>query len=107
VAPGTQTLFWSWLVEYAIQYSIYQSSKELLFTPTTPEVKFQAKMLIDTFLFRLGVAVGAIWVLVFLQHSEMSLISLNIVLLSLPTLGVAVALHRCFTALTSEATREG
>lgn len=38
----------------AFSYSIWQSSKELLYVPTDPTVKYQAKAFIDTFGFRLG-----------------------------------------------------
>jgi len=48
----------------AFAYSIWQSSKELLYVPTDPAVKYQAKAMIDTFGFRLGDNFAAVLALV-------------------------------------------
>jgi len=39
---------------YSAEYSFNRASKEMLYTPTTRDFKYQAKAIIDTFVFRLG-----------------------------------------------------
>lgn len=58
----TTACFYSAL-SFGVHYSIQQSSKEMLYVPTTPQVKMVAKGFIDTFLFRVGDGVGAVWLL--------------------------------------------
>ena len=93
-SPDPETLRLILVFALAIQYSIFQSSKELLFNPTPPSVKFQAKTLIDTFGYRLGIAVGALGVLFFLQESPLWTYSLLAILLSVGTAAMAVWLAR-------------
>ena len=102
--PGPTTLFYTLSLEYAVHYSIYQSAKELLYTPTSEDVKFRAKTLIDTFIFRLGVCFGATWVLIWLRYASMLSISTCILILSIPTVWVAVWLPRRFTQLVAAKT---
>lgn len=39
---------------YSVDYSFNRASKEMLYTPATRDFKYQAKAIIDTFVFRLG-----------------------------------------------------
>lgn len=48
----------------AFAYTIWQSSKELLYVPTDASVKYQAKAFIDTFGFRFGDTIAAVLALV-------------------------------------------
>ncbi|MCY3019741.1 MAG: hypothetical protein NTW87_12020 [Planctomycetota bacterium] len=51
------------VVSSALAYSINQVSKEVLYIPTTSDVKYKAKAAIDIFVFRLGDALGAVFLL--------------------------------------------
>ena len=54
VAPDINTVFYSIVALQSVGYSIYQWSRELLYTQTSAEEKFVAKGFIDTFMFRFG-----------------------------------------------------
>ena len=58
--PNQETLLVTLSIELAIHYSIFQASKELLYTPTRDEIRFRAKTMIDTFVFRLGAGMAAL-----------------------------------------------
>jgi AAA family ATP:ADP antiporter len=61
--PNVQLATVMCVLGLSIQYSIHQSSRELLYLPTTAEVKFAAKGFIDTFLFRAGNGAAAVWLI--------------------------------------------
>ncbi len=50
-------------VDKAFSYSIHQSSRELLYIPVSPDVKYRAKAFIDMFLNRFSKTIGAILLL--------------------------------------------
>jgi AAA family ATP:ADP antiporter len=60
--PGMEVATVLIVLGQAVQYSIFQTSKELLYLPTGQDVKFVAKGVIDTFFFRLGNAAAAVWI---------------------------------------------
>lgn len=62
--PSIHVVFWGGVCIQSIAYSIFQWSRELLYTVTTAEEKFVAKGVIDTFLFRAGAAGAAITLLI-------------------------------------------
>lgn len=49
----------------SLHYSIDQTNKETLYTPTTPEVQYEAKAFIDMFLFRFAKASSALMIATF------------------------------------------
>ena len=59
-ADSINVVFWSSVLIQSIAYSIFQWSRELLYTVTTKEEKLVAKGVIDTLLFRAGAATAAI-----------------------------------------------
>jgi len=61
--PTQFTLTLMLSLNLASQYSLFQASKELLYSPTPEEIRMRAKTVIDTFIFRLGPAFSALFVL--------------------------------------------
>lgn len=98
--PTTDCLLWLLSLDLAMHYSLFQSSKELLYIPTSREVKLRAKTLIDTFLFRLGAGGAALVVLLFLVQAEQTTISACLVALALCASGVGYWLHCRYQELT-------
>ena len=58
--PSLDAISVIWVGILATTYSINQTSKELLYIPTPPSVRFGAKAYIDVFVFRLGDAGASI-----------------------------------------------
>ena len=63
VRANQYVVFYSAVALQSVGYSIYQWSRELLYTTTTHEEKFVAKGFIDTFLFRAGAGTAALCLL--------------------------------------------
>ena len=53
----------SFFSDAALSYSLNQSAKEVLYTPTDAATKYQAKAFIDMFLMRLAKGVGSLLIL--------------------------------------------
>ena len=51
---------WGMILSLSSTYSIYNASKEVLYTPTPKSFKYQAKGIIDTFCFRIGSGLSAL-----------------------------------------------
>ncbi|MBT9582867.1 hypothetical protein IV102_05930 [bacterium] len=79
---------------------MFQASKELLYTPTSDEIRFRAKTMIDTFCFRLGAGVAALVVLLYLLQSTLAAISGCIVICALGSTLVGGWLQWRFLQLT-------
>lgn len=88
------------VLELAVQYSIFQSSKEMLYVPTSRAMKYVAKTFIDTFLFRFGIALGAFWIIVFPPDDDLTNISLRIAPIALVAMFVCFPLARRYRELT-------
>lgn len=58
--PDLEILYWVIALQSAMAYSIFQTSRELLFLPTSRGAKFVAKGFITTFVFRAGTGIGAL-----------------------------------------------
>jgi AAA family ATP:ADP antiporter len=52
-------------LEGTLSYSMHQSSKEVLYTPTDRATTYKAKAFIDMFVFRTGKAIGGVFLLVY------------------------------------------
>lgn len=100
VSPLASTVMWALALDLGIHYSLFQSSKELLYVPTSPEVKFRAKTLIDTFVFRLGIALGAVTTLFFLAEAPLPMLSGLVIFVSLVCLGVCRQLAGQYRSLS-------
>jgi len=95
-SPVPSTLLWALSLDLGIHYSLFQASKEVLFLPTHPEVKYRAKTLIDTFLFRLGIGLGALLVLFWLRDVSLPTLSGCVLATSLAGGGLSLGLARQF-----------
>lgn len=98
--PSRETLLFTLSLNLGLHYSIFQASKELLYTPTSDEIRFRAKTMIDTFCFRLGAGVAALVVLLYLLHSSLAAISGCIVICALSSMLVGGWLQWRFLQLT-------
>lgn len=99
--PNQETLLLTLSIELAIHYSIFQASKELLYTPTRDEIRFRAKTMIDTFVFRLGAGMAALVVLFVLLDRSQASISGCILVTATASLGVSYWLQKHFRKLTT------
>ena len=100
--PTPQTLLWALSLDLGIHYSLFQASKEVLYLPNPPDVKYRAKALIDTFVFRFGVGLGALFVLTFLREVPLSVLSLWVLATSVVGLGLSFWLSREFQRRAEE-----
>lgn len=101
--PDPRVLMWTLGLELALHYSIFQASKELLYTPTSDEVRFRAKTMIDTFVFRLGAGLAALFVLLFLLETSQVVLSILICLTVILAIAVALWLSAEFEKLNAQA----
>ena len=99
LSPTENTLLVSLSLDLALQYSIFQASKELLYTPTSEEVRFRAKTMIDTFFFRLGAGMAALFVLFYLLPRSHAAITLSILVCAVSASSLGIWLHRRFRQL--------
>lgn len=99
VSPTLPVVFWVSVVQHAIAYTIFQTSRELLFLPTTKEEKFIAKGFITTFVFRFGTGLAAIVLLKVFAETPGWKISYYTVPTGLAMLGLAGWLSRRYDAL--------
>ncbi len=96
VSPRPDTLMWALSLDLGIHYSLFQASKEVLYLPNHPDVKYRAKTLIDTFFFRFGIALAAILVLFPLRNVSMPVLSALVLATSLVCLALCIWLAREF-----------
>lgn len=81
--PQPSTLMLALSLDLGIHYSLFQASKEVLYLPNHPEVKYRAKTLIDTFFFRFGIGLGALLVLFWLREVPLWLLSVCVLATSI------------------------
>jgi len=64
-APGLAAASLLFFSDGSLHYSVNQTNKETLYTPTTPQVQYEAKAFIDMFLFRFAKASSALLIATF------------------------------------------
>ena len=64
VFPVLGMLFWGKVVENATDYSLNNTLRQMLWLPTTREMKYKAKQAVDTFFVRMGDVASGAWVAV-------------------------------------------
>ena len=96
-------LFWVIALQSAMAYSIFQTSRELLFLPTSRGAKFVAKGFITTFVFRAGTGIGALGIYLAWPEDGLRTASYLTIPLALVLMGVATWLSREY----SQRTRDG
>ena len=92
------------IAENATDYSINNTARQVLWLPTTSEMKFRAKPAIDSLFVRLGDGFAALTVLVgvhFLDLSTQALFIVNAVLV-VTWLVLAVSIVRSYSRMTAE-----
>jgi len=62
VFPVLGMLFWGKVVENATDYSLNNTLRQMLWLPTTREMKYKAKQAVDTFFVRMGDVASGAWV---------------------------------------------
>jgi ATP/ADP translocase len=82
--PVLATISIATIIQNGLSYSLMQSSKEQLFIPTSDTVRYRAKSMIDTFVFRFGDAMASILILLVTRFfgyglRELSLVNILIV----------------------------
>ena len=96
VSPTIECVFCSLVALQSVRYSIYQWSRELLYTQTSKEAKFIAKGFIDTFMFRAGAGGAALALILasrlFPSRGEQGLLSNAAVEISYVTIPLGVVL---------------
>lgn len=65
--PGLGTANWAKIFDGSLKYGTNQVTKEMLYLPTAPAVKYQAKAFIDVFFHRIAKGVSAALILYFTQ----------------------------------------
>lgn len=98
--PTRQMLLITLSLDLGLFYSLFQASKELLYTPTGEDVRFRAKTMIDTFFFRLGAGLAAALVLFFLLQRSQAEISTCIGICAILAALVGAWLARRFQSLS-------
>jgi AAA family ATP:ADP antiporter len=97
-------------VDNAFAYSVHQSAREALYTPTTREEKYKAKAFIDMFVQRfakaLAVGIGLLVTSIFASFETIRYLSLFTLLLALTWGLVAVYAGRKFHELSARLERE-
>lgn len=88
------TLFWVIALQSAMAYSIFQTSRELLFLPTSRGAKFVAKGFITTFVFRAGTGFGALGIFLAWPEDGVRTVSYLTIPLALVLMVVATLLSR-------------
>ncbi len=96
ISPTIDCVFYSIVALQSVGYSIYQWSRELLYTQTSKEAKFIAKGFIDTFMFRAGAGGAALALILasqmFPSRGEQGLLSNAAVEISYVTIPLGVVL---------------
>jgi AAA family ATP:ADP antiporter len=91
------------VAENSVDYSIYNTARQVLWVPTTAEMKYKAKPVVDSLFVRLGDGLAALTVLLGVQFFALStrtffLVNVALVLLWIAAAGVIVREHDRLTA---------
>ena len=101
---GLATLRWAKSAENMTDYSVMNTAKAMLWLPTSPEEKFNAKQAVDTFFVRLGDVLAAVAVFVgtsWLGFGVTQFALTNLVMI-LVWLGVSWLVYREYTARSGD-----
>jgi ATP:ADP antiporter, AAA family len=103
VFPVLGMLFWGKVVENATDYSLNNTLRQMLWLPTTREMKYKAKQAVDTFFVRMGDVASGAWVAIGISGLGLGVRGFafgNAALVAL-WLGLAVAIVRAHRAMGS------
>jgi AAA family ATP:ADP antiporter len=100
--PSLDVLYWVIALQSAMAYSIFQTSRELLFLPTSQGAKFVAKGFITTFVFRAGTGIGALAIYLAWPEDGLRTASYVTIPLALTIMGIGVLLSREYARRTRD-----
>ncbi len=86
---------------YSSEYSFNRASKEMLFIPKDRDFKYQAKAIVDTFIFRLGDGLTSL-LLIILKNCPLQYISLLSLIVNLLRVIPAIALAKEYESVKGE-----
>ncbi|MEQ8188873.1 MAG: Npt1/Npt2 family nucleotide transporter [Candidatus Eremiobacterota bacterium] len=86
---------------YSSEYSFNRASREMLFIPKDRDFKYQAKAIVDTFIFRLGDGLTSL-LLIVLKNSPLQYIALLSLLVNLLRIIPAIALAKEYEIVKGE-----
>jgi AAA family ATP:ADP antiporter len=98
-APLIGVLTAARVAESTLDYSLSNTSRQALWLVTSPEAKYKAKQVIDTFVMRAGdsLSAGLVWIGVRTAMTTREYIAVNVALTAL-WLGLALLIGRMFTS---------
>jgi AAA family ATP:ADP antiporter len=107
LVPVLLIVKWMKIAENSSDYSINNTARNVLWLPTTPEMKFKAKPVIDTLFVRCGDGLAALTVLVGVQVLSLSInlfFAFNVLLVAAWIAGAIVVIreHRRFAENESQ-----
>jgi AAA family ATP:ADP antiporter len=109
IVPVLGVLFVGKVVENATDYSLNNTLRQMLWLPTTRDMKYKAKQAVDTFFVRMGDVASGAWVALAISGLDLGLRGFalgNVVLVAL-WLWLAVAIVRAQKSLLGVATPAG
>ena len=103
-APLIGVLFAARIAESTLDYSLSNTTRQALWLVTSPEAKYKAKQVIDTFVMRAGdsMSAGLVWIGARTAMSARSFIAINVVLTFI-WLGLALLLGRMYVQRSAAA----
>jgi AAA family ATP:ADP antiporter len=103
-APLIGVLMVARIAESTLDYSLSNTTRQALWLVTSPEAKYKAKQVIDTFVMRAGdsLSAGLVWIGARTAMSGRDFIAINLVL-TLTWLGLAVLLGRMYAQRSAAA----
>ena len=107
-APLIAVLVVARIGESTLDYSLSNTTRQALWLVTSPEAKYKAKQIIDTFVMRAGDSVSAllVWIGVRTAMSARDFIAINVAL-TLAWLGLAILLGRMYVRRSAASQRPG
>ncbi len=106
-APLIGVLMVARIAESTLDYSLSNTTRQALWLVTSPEAKYKAKQVIDTFVMRAGdsLSAGLVWIGVRTAMGSRTFIAINLVL-TIVWAGLALLLGRMYAAKSAAARAE-
>ncbi len=64
IVPALLVIFWGKIAENSVDYSLNNTLRQMLWLPTSSDMKYKAKQAIDTFFVRMGDVASGAWVVI-------------------------------------------
>lgn len=99
--PGMGSAFRLRVADKSIQYSLHKASKELLYIPTSREVKYKAKAVIDMFAYRCSAVLSTLMIIPIVKWVGGEALDLLTIFCCAVLVWLAIYLARTYTNLAS------